>query len=197
VIFQRNEPVITCGADAKGDHILWSDSRLTEAGIAVRQVSRGGGVTYHGPGQLVVSPVLHFLRYRGTAHLYLRALEEIMIRLLEKFNVEALRIEGKSGVFVACGNGSGHSKIASAGLSVSHGVTMHGMSLNIDPNMRHFEAIVACGLFDSGVTSLAMLGQCVSYEDARDAWLTEFAGVFGAEVTANSVSDFENFRRKE
>jgi lipoate-protein ligase B len=195
VIFQRNEPMITCGVDADKEHILWSDARLREAGIAVREVPRGGGVTYHGPGQIVISPLLHFLRYRRTAHLYLRALEETMMRLLEKFGIAAIRVDGKSGVFVNSGKSRGSEvpniidktdkidkidKIVSVGLSVSHGVTMHGMALNISPDMRHFEAIVACGLHDSGVTSLAALGRDVSYQEARDAWLAEFAETFGA-----------------
>jgi lipoate-protein ligase B len=181
VIFQQNEPLITCGVDSDRDHILWGDSLLREAGIAVREVSRGGGVTYHGPGQIIVSPLLHFTRYCRTAHLYLRSLEEVMIRLLAKFGVNAERVCGKSGVFV-CGAVGRRDKIASAGLSVSHGVTMHGMSLNIDPDMRHFEAIIACGLYDSGVTSLATLGRAVSYGEARDAWLEEFEDVFGVKA---------------
>ncbi|MDR1021397.1 MAG: lipoyl(octanoyl) transferase LipB [Synergistaceae bacterium] len=194
VIFQRNEPLITCGVDSDRDHILWGDSLLREAGIAVREVQRGGGVTYHGPGQIIVSPLLRFTRYCRTAHLYLRALEEVMIRLLGRFGVNAERVCGKSGVFVCCGADGRRDKIASAGLSVSHGVTMHGMSLNIDPDMRHFEAIVACGLYESGVTSLAALGCAVSYGQARDAWLEEFAGVFGVGVAragfpASTISD--------
>jgi lipoate-protein ligase B len=200
VIFQQNEPMITCGIDADKEHILWSDARLREAGIAVREVPRGGGVTYHGPGQIVISPLLHFLRYRRTAHLYLRALEETMMRLLGKFGVEALRVDGRSGVFV--NSGKNHKpdtpdiidktdkidKIVSVGLSVSHGVTMHGMALNISPDMLHFEAIVACGLQDCGMTSLAALGRDVSYQEARDAWLVEFAETFGAELVPS-----ENF----
>lgn len=100
LIFQQNGPVITCGIDADKEHILWSGTRLRAAGISVREVPRGGGVTYHGPGQIVISPLLHFLRYRRTAHLYLRALEETMALLLEKFGAEPQRIDGKSGVFV-------------------------------------------------------------------------------------------------
>ena len=179
VLFQQNEPVITCGIDADPAHILWSEPRLREAGIKVKKVSRGGGVSYHGPGQLVVSPVLHFLRYRKTAHVYLRALEDVMILLLERYGFEGRRIEGKSGVFV------GNDKIAAAGLACSHSVTMHGMSLNVCPDMRHYEAIVACGLHDTGVTSLEALGcetpSHEAYEKARDAWLAAFPAVFGVQ----------------
>ena len=174
VLFQQNEPVITCGIDADPRHIIWSEPRLREAGIKIKRVSRGGGVTYHGPGQLVVSPVLHFLRYRKTAHLYLSALEDVMILLLARYGVEGRRIEGKSGVFV------GNDKIAAVGLACSHSVTMHGMSLNICPDMRYYEAIVACGLQDAGVTSLEALGrEAPSYEKVRDAWLAAFFVVFG------------------
>ena len=174
VIFQQNEPVITCGIDADPSHILWSEHRLREVGIKVKKVGRGGGVAYHGPGQLVISPVLHFLRYRETAHLYLRSLEDVIIFLLGRQGVEGRRIEGKSGVFV------GNDKVAAVGLACSHSVTMHGMSLNIRPNMRHYEAIIACGLWDVGVTSLEALGhQVPSYEKIRDEWLVAFSTVFG------------------
>jgi lipoate-protein ligase B len=174
LIFQRNEPVITCGADSDQDHILWEDERLQGAGIKKRAVPRGGGVSYHGPGQMVVSTVLHFLRYRKTAHLFLRAVEEVIIRLLNSYGIEGLRIEGKSGVF------AGNDKIAAVGLALSHLVTMHGVSLNICPDMNHYDAIIACGLSDTGVTSLELLGRTPPYDEVRDVFISNFADVFEA-----------------
>jgi lipoate-protein ligase B len=174
LLFQSSEPVITRGVDSAEEHILWDDERLRLAGIKTRSVPRGGGVSYHGPGQLVASTILHFLRYRSTAHLFLRAIEEAVIRLLGRYGVEGTRIEGKSGVFV------GNDKIAAVGLALSHSVTMHGVSLNICPDMRHYDAIIACGLADSGVTSLEALGVSASYGEVRDGLIAEFAEVFGA-----------------
>ncbi|MDR3321298.1 MAG: lipoyl(octanoyl) transferase LipB [Synergistaceae bacterium] len=174
LLFQSNEPVITCGVDSEAEHILWDNERLRRAGIKMRSVPRGGGVSYHGPGQIVVSTILHFLRYRRTAHLFLRAIEEVVIRLLGRCGVDGSRIDGKSGVFV------GNDKIAAVGLALSHSVMTHGVSLNICPDMRHYGAIVACGLADSGVTSLETLGRAASYDGVRDGFIAEFADVFGA-----------------
>jgi lipoate-protein ligase B len=176
VLFQRNEPIITCGIDAEPGHILWGARRLSAAGIKVKSVSRGGGVSYHGPGQVVISPVMHFMSYRRTALLYLRALEEVTMRFLAEYGLEARRVDGKSGVFV------GDEKIAAVGLALSHSVTMHGISLNICPDMSHYDAIIACGLHDMGVTSLEKLGFRPSFDEARDSWLSSFAEVFGVEL---------------
>jgi lipoate-protein ligase B len=122
---------------------------------------------------MVASLVCRFLRYADNAHIFLRRLEEVVLRLLAGYGVAGRRIDGKSGVFV------GGDKIAAIGLAVSHSVTMHGMSINIAPEMRHYEAIIACGLAENGITSLERLGVRVDYNSVRDAWLASFEEVFG------------------
>ena len=174
VLFQENPPVITLGRSAQIEHLLWTPERLEAAGIEVKEAGRGGDVTYHGPGQIVISPILHFRRYAATALLYLRALEETVIRLLAGYGVAAGRIEDKTGVWV-----DGR-KVAAVGVAVSHGVTMHGLAINICPDMEHFSAIVPCGLHGMGVTSLRRLGvDSLSYVRVRDDWLRAFEAVFG------------------
>jgi lipoyl(octanoyl) transferase len=174
VLFQENPPVITLGRSGREEHLLWTPERLEAAGIEVREVGRGGDVTYHGPGQIVISPILHFRRYVSTALDYLRALEETVIRLLAGYGLAAGRIEGKTGVW------AGGLKVAAAGVAVSHGVTMHGLAVNIRPDMEHFSAIVPCGLRGMGVTSLKLLGRGdLSYARVRDDWLAAFESVFG------------------
>jgi lipoyl(octanoyl) transferase len=106
----------------------------------------------------------------------LRAIEEVVIRMLDRYGVAGTRIEGKSGVFV------GNDKIASVGLALSHSVTMHGVSLNICPDMNHYEAIIACGLVDTGVTSLELLGIKRSYDDVRDDCISSFAETFDVQL---------------
>lgn len=179
ILFQENYPVITAGQSADFEHLLWSEERLKDEGIALREVSRGGDITCHCPGQLVISPMLHFREYDGiaTVHDYLRALEETIIRLLGGLGIEAKRREGMSGVWVK------NDKLAAVGVAVSHSVTLHGVSVNVNADLRFFEPIVACGLHGMGVTSLEKQGvRCVSLAEVRDAWLSCFEEVYGARM---------------
>lgn len=172
LLLQQNPPVITLGRDAKPEHLLWNGRQLDEAGIAVRNVMRGGDITYHGPGQFIASPIIHFREYTSTVLGYLRMLEQIVMDLLGSYGIEACRMEDKSGVWV------GGEKIAAVGLHVSRSVTMHGIALNICPDMGHFEAIIPCGLVGMGVTSLHKLGIDVTYEQVKAGWLHCFSNVF-------------------
>ena len=179
ILFQENYPVITAGQSADFEHLLWSEERLKDEGIALREVSRGGDITCHCPGQLVISPMLHFREYDGiaTVHDYLRALEETIIRLLGGLGIEAKRREGMSGVWVK------NDKLAAVGVAVSHSVTLHGVSVNVNADLRFFEPIVACGLHGMGVTSLEKQGvRCASLAEVRDAWLSCFEEVYGARM---------------
>ncbi len=189
MLFQENYPVITAGQSADFEHLLWSEERLRNEGIALREVSRGGDITCHCPGQLVISPILHFREYDGiaTVHDYLRALEETVIRLLAGFGIEAARREGMSGVWV------GNEKLAAVGVAVSHSVTLHGVSINVNADLRCFEPIVACGLHGMGVTSLEKQGvHGLTLAEVRDAWLERFREVFGAHVYSISSVNSNN-----
>lgn len=181
VLFQENYPVITAGQSADFAHLLWSRERLEESGIAIREVSRGGDMTCHCPGQLVISPIVHFREYDGitTALDYIRALEQTIILSLLRLGVEAGRREGMSGVWVQ------KSKLAAVGVAVSHSVTLHGAAVNASPDLRYFEPIVACGLHGMGVTSLEALGVSgVTLAQIRGLWLESFCEVFGAAAYA-------------
>ncbi len=177
ILFQESPPVITLGKSSHRENLLWTTAELDAAGIDVREVGRGGDITYHGPGQLIISPILHFRRFASTALEYLRMLEETVIRLLNGYGVKAGRIGGKTGVWV------GENKIAAVGVAVSHSVTMHGIAINVCPDMDHFSAIIPCGLQGMGVTSLEALG-CGKppLSDVRDRWLKAFENIFGVEA---------------
>jgi len=176
ILFQENRPVITLGRDKKESSLVWSRERIAGAGIALREVERGGDATFHGPGILVASPVLRFLEYASTAHLYLRMLEETVIRQCEAYGLSCFRKSGKSGVWLNDG------KLSAVGVAVMRSVTMHGLSINVDPDFTYFSAIVPCGLTGEGVTSLAAHGVNVSVQKARDDFLAAFSKVFSAEV---------------
>jgi lipoyl(octanoyl) transferase len=143
--------------------------------VPVVEVDRGGKITWHGPGQLVVYPIVRLPESVGVVD-YVRRLEEAMIALLAEYGLATGRVPGRSGVWLAAdlatAPGSGlastaggrpERKIAAIGVRVASGVTMHGMALNVDPDMSGFDRIVPCGLADAGVTSLAAeLGEAPS-----------------------------------
>lgn len=176
LLFQENSPVITLGRDTKPSSLLASEEQLNQLGIALRAVSRGGDATYHGPGVLVASPILRFLDYAKNVHEYLSMLEETVIRQCALYGLSCFRKSGKSGVWLKEG------KLAAVGVAVVRSVTMHGLSINVCPNMEHFSAIVPCGLADEGVTSLSSLGVDLSVERVQADFLSSFSKVFGAEL---------------
>lgn len=147
----QHRPAITLGRDAKPAHLLHARDALAHMGIEVLEVDRGGDVTYHGPGQLVAYPILNLNHWRTSVGWYLRTLEQVIIDTLNEFGVQGERLEGFTGVWV---DGA---KVAAVGVGLRHWVTLHGIALNVDPDMDHFGLIVPCGIADKPVTSLARI----------------------------------------
>jgi lipoic acid synthetase len=153
-------PVITLGRQADPAWVTASADRLEKLGIEVVRTSRGGEVTYHGPGQLVVYPIVNLERHRLGGRAYVRLLLEALVETLAGFGVEAHLEQGTVGVFV------GRDKIAAVGVSISRAITGHGLALNVTTDLRGFSLIVPCGLTDHGVTSLERLvSPCPSTEE--------------------------------
>lgn len=181
LIFQESTPVISLGRGASEAHLLLSRGELKEMGIDILEVSRGGDISYHGPGQLVVSPVLHLTRYVKNARQYVRQLEAVIIETLAHYGVVGEGLAGLSGVWVR--TDEGFAKIAALGVSIDHGVTCHGFSLNVAPDMSHFETIIPCGIKDYGVTSLAGLQvRGIALDEMRTQVLKSFSKVFGVSI---------------
>ena len=168
--------VVTLGSSARRDHVLASDAQLRERGVELFEAGRGGDVTYHGPGQLVGYPILRLGPARRDLHRYLRDLEEVLIRALSAFGVEAGRAEGLTGVW------TGGRKIAAIGIRVSSGwITSHGFALNVEPDLGYYATIVPCGIHGREVTSLAeCTGGPVPMAAVEDAVVSAFAQVFAA-----------------
>ena len=165
--------VYTLGRSAEANHILYSDETLQQTGIERVETSRGGDVTYHGPGQLVGYPIIHL----GEAVLrvieYVTALEECLIRALATFGIEAGRDPRNRGVWV------GNDKVAAIGIRVARSVTMHGFALNVNTRMADYCGIVSCGLQDAGVTSMSkLLGKPVDMQEVKQAVISSFKHVF-------------------
>lgn len=148
VILLEHHPCFTIGRKGGIDHILVTDQFLDQEGIKVYETDRGGDITYHGPGQLVCYPILDLNGFGCDVHLYARRMEETLIRTLEAFGIVAGRRNDYPGVW------AGTAKIGAEGIAVQHWVTMHGVSLNVCPDLRHFSFIVPCGISTLGVTSM-------------------------------------------
>lgn len=154
LLLLEHPPTITLGRGAKEEHLLLSREALEEQGVQVREIGRGGDVTYHGPGQLVGYPIVDLKPDRMDVRKYVASLEETMIRLAADHGVHAERLEGFNGTWIEP-HGFRPRKIGAVGVRISRWVTMHGFAFNVDPNMGHFGLIVPCGIQGKGVASLA------------------------------------------
>ncbi|MDR3439240.1 lipoyl(octanoyl) transferase LipB [Telmatospirillum sp.] len=170
----EHPPLYTAGTSAKTEDLLTPDR------FPVYQTGRGGQYTYHGPGQRVVYVMLDLSRRGADIRRYIRQLEEWLIRTLAHFGVDGGRREGRVGIWVDRGGGR-EDKIAAIGVRVRHWVTYHGIALNVDPDLSHFDGIVPCGIRGHGVTSLWALGSTPTMAEVDIALRTEFDTVFGAE----------------
>lgn len=154
VLLVEHDPVITVSRrPGAAGHVLAGAEALRSAGVDVEETDRGGDVTYHGPGQLVAYPILDLNRLGVRLHDYMRLLEDAVIETIAAFGVQGARDAEATGVWV--GDGASSRKIAAMGVRVRRWVTMHGLALNVSPDMEHFGLIVPCGLHGRGVTSLA------------------------------------------
>ena len=165
VLLLEHPHVITLGRRGRMDDVRLDAGALARAGIAVREVDRGGEVTYHGPGQLVGYPIMD-IRPLGGPVRYVRALEAALIESLASFGVPGRRREGMPGVWA--GEGDDERKVAAIGLRVSRGVSSHGFALNVSTDLAYFGHIVPCGVPDLPMTSLEReLGRGVDAASVR------------------------------
>jgi lipoyl(octanoyl) transferase len=175
LLLVEHPPVITLGRRGDARHVLVPSA-------PVLRVSRGGDVTYHGPGQLVGYPILDLGRRGRDVDRYLRSLEDVLIAVARRFGLVARRKRGFTGVWL------GNAKLAAIGVGIRHWVTIHGFALNVADLRAAFAAIVPCGLAGIGVTSLEeATGQCPAMTDVETRVVDEFRRVF-ATADATSVA---------
>lgn len=184
LITLEHPPVLTLGRRANRANIVVSEELLRSEGIAVYQSTRGGDVTYHGPGQLVGYPILGLRQLGMGASLYVHTLELVIIDLLHGFGIEARQDPRHVGVWVR------DEKVAAIGVAISGGITTHGFALNVNPNLSHFGLINPCGITDRGVTSLArLLGRTVQVSEVRPLLTQSFSRLFGLEMVSCRPAD--------
>jgi lipoic acid synthetase len=197
LLLLQHPPVITVGRGGGPEDILAPAEALRDAGIQVHETDRGGRATYHGPGQLVAYPILRPGNGDLLAHVW--RLEETAIRVLNAYGLKAGRVEGQPGVWMgaANGNGGGH-KIAAVGLAVRDGITLHGLALNVAPEMGHFDLLISCGNADGGVTSMAReLGWAPDLADVADRFGRTFGQVFECRVVGEQPATLLAHSRQE
>ncbi len=172
LILVEHSPVITLGKRAKKEEVLVSPERLSKKGITVLPVDRGGKVTFHGPGQLVVYPILNLTLIKKDVHWYIRNLERVIIRSLARLQIRGECKAGYTGVWI------GEDKIASIGVGVRKWVTYHGLALNVSTNLSYFSLINSCGL-DKKITSIAeIVSSPVGMDRVKTVLVDSFCEVF-------------------
>lgn len=179
----EHDPVYTLGKSGKESHVLISEADRKEKNIAFFKINRGGDITYHGPGQLTVYPILDLDFYYHDIHRYVRNLEEIVIRVLATYGLSGYRIKEHTGVWMA--DGKLQAKICAIGVHMSRWISMHGLAFNITTDLSYFDNIIPCGINedDKTVTSLAqMLSEQISMDEAKQKLLNEFRNVFNCEL---------------
>ena len=165
--------VYTKGRLSKASDVLLPEEELEDKGIHVYETDRGGQVTYHGPGQLVVYPIVNLKAWGGPVK-YVRSLEQVIIATLAKTGITAHCESGNTGVWTDEG------KIAAIGVKISRGIAFHGLALNVNTDLAFYQNIIPCGIADRPVTSMAaILGQPVDMELVRDGLVYQFGREFG------------------
>jgi lipoyl(octanoyl) transferase len=188
VVLLEHPPVVTIGRRTETESELHIPD---DASVEIAETDRGGKSTFHGPGQLVCYPILDLRKHGKDVKRYVRDLEESLIRTLAAFELEGVRYEGLTGVWMPPTEGQGPRKIASIGVHVARWVTTHGYALNVDLDPAPFtEWITACGLEDAAFTTMAReLGRPVTVEDVRPAAIEALAEVFGLELEELPADD--------
>jgi len=200
----EHTPVITQGRNGKREHLLVSENVLRQRNVEFYETSRGGDVTYHGPGQRVGYPILQLGAIRKDVVWYVRMLEEVMIRTTAEFGICAEREAGKTGVWVrredkeftrSSQRGEqptefAAEKLGAIGVHISRWVTSHGFAYNVSTDLRNFDLIVPCGIAGRKATSLEkLLGRAVNGEEVAMKMVRHFGDVFGLEIGAGTKEE--------
>jgi lipoate-protein ligase B len=187
LILTEHEPVLTLGRTTKPEHWEPHWPKLKTQGIHLHQTNRGGSVTYHGPGQIIGYPILRLRNFCPGPKVYVAKLEEVLIRTLAEWGILGCRHELFRGIWIDTENDH-LEKIASIGVRISKGITMHGFALNVNVNLQPFALLSPCGIEHCVMTSMEkMLNQKVDVAQVREQVATHFAHVFRLEWVEQNV----------
>tara|TARA_B100000795_G_C22803105_1_gene443045 strand:+ start:2534 stop:3244 length:711 start_codon:yes stop_codon:yes gene_type:complete len=182
LIFLEHHPVYTLGKSGDIHNLLIDKSILSEKDVDFVKSNRGGDITFHGPGQLVVYPILDLENFFTDIHLYLRKLEDVIIQTLNDFGIKGQRSPGETGVWLGIGTPFAR-KICAIGIRASRWVTMHGFALNINTDLSYFDNIIPCGIKGKGVTSMQKeIGDQIFFEKVILKIKLNFENIFEAKL---------------
>jgi lipoyl(octanoyl) transferase len=182
LLLLEHQPCFTIGRKkGSSNHLLVNQKVLDEQHIKVFESNRGGDITYHGPGQLICYPIIALTGAQKDVHAYANKMEELLIRALASFGIAATRKKEYPGVWVE------DQKIGAIGIAIRKWVTMHGISLNVCPNMTHFSFIVPCGITSLGVTSMSQILETVDPKAVRSQLRKQFEELFEIQTELVSV----------
>jgi lipoyl(octanoyl) transferase len=188
LLFCEHPHVITQGRNGKSEHLLVGEHVLRQKGVEFYETSRGGDITYHGPGQMVGYPILNLSAIRRDVVWYVRMLEEAMIRATAELGITARRVAGKTGIWVE--NGNTEEKLGAIGVHISRWVTSHGFAYNVSTDLRFFDLIVPCGIADRKATSLEkLLGRTVKESEIAPRLADHLGELFGREMKESSKKE--------
>lgn len=183
LLFVEHPHVFTLGKSGDIQHLLADETELKNNQASFYKINRGGDITYHGPGQLVVYPILDLDNFFTDIHKYLRYLEEIIISILKDYGIEAGRSEGETGVWIDSGIKGKERKICAMGVRCSRWVTMHGLALNVNADLNYFSHIIPCGIEGKAVTSMEKeLGRKVDMNEVKEKMLAGFSRLFECKI---------------
>lgn len=182
LLFCEHPHVFTLGKSGEEKNLLINREDLATIGAAYYHINRGGDITYHGPGQIVVYPIFDLENFFTDIHQYMRLLEESVIQTLKELGIESDRIKGLTGVWL--GEGDQARKICALGVKSSRWVTMHGLAFNVNTNLSYFDYIVPCGIDDKAVTSVANeLGGLADIASIKNQLLRKLESLFELQLT--------------
>jgi lipoyl(octanoyl) transferase len=185
LIFCEHPHVYTLGKSGEKEHLLLNQNELDQKNASFYHINRGGDITYHGPGQLVIYPIFDLEQFFTDIHKYMRFLEEAVIQTLSKFNVVGERSDGLTGVWLEPSTINAR-KICALGVKSSRWMTMHGIGFNICTDLNYFNHIIPCGIQNKDVTSLEKeISRTVTVEEVIPIILDELQQLFGFEIKEN------------
>jgi lipoyl(octanoyl) transferase len=190
LIFVEHPHVFTLGKSGDASHLLRSNRELSDLEATYVKIDRGGDITYHGPGQIVGYPILDLDHFKTDIHVYLRNLEEVIIRTCNNYGIIASRDEKLTGVWV---DGA---KICAFGVKCSRWVTMHGFALNVNTHLDYFDHIIPCGIQGKTVCSISsLLNKKIDENEVKSHLRNHFSEVFGVEMIRSNINRASIFNR--
>jgi len=186
LLFCEHPHVYTLGKSGSKENLIYTEAQLKEKEISFYRNNRGGDITYHGPGQIVGYPILDLDQFFTDVHLYMRKLEEAVVKTIADYGLVGDRLQGSTGVWLDVDDPEKVRKICAMGVKMSRWITMHGFAFNVNTDLNYFKGIIPCGIDDKAVTSLQTeIGKRLDIDEVKNKLKYYFAQEFEATYSNN------------